>query len=130
MSRKFMRLTLCLTLIVGSLIAWWLSASLRGQFAARMDVARGTYTLQVYGLPVQWRGEEARILQEKYGIRMKAVAGCVVTDSLVNYVDAYDEYVMAAANRKFGRDIFKESMEEAERNWKLKSVQNTQQYPN
>ncbi len=61
---------------------------------------------------------------------MKAVAGCVVTDSLVTLRHAYDEYVMAAANRKFGRDIFKESMEEAERNWKLKSVQNTQQYPN
>jgi hypothetical protein len=126
-SRKFLRFAICAALIIGSLVACWLSASLRGQIAARIDVARGDYTLLVYGLPVEWENEDARILQQRYGVRMKAVAGCIVSESLVNYVGAYDRYVTAAANQKFGHDIFKESSEEAERNWRLKSAQYPQQ---
>ncbi len=121
--RILKRVTLCIALVIGSLVAWEYSASLRGELAARIDVAREDYVLLVFGLPVPWRGEGARILQQRYGIRMKAVAGCVVSSSLVNYVDAYDSYVVSAANKKFGRDVFKESLDEAERNWKLKSAE-------
>jgi hypothetical protein len=63
------------------------------------------------------------VLQERYGIRMAAVAGCIVSESLVNYVEAYDDYVFIAANKRFGHDVFREATEEAERNWELKAAE-------
>lgn len=124
--RTLKYLGLAIALLICCFSGWWFSASLRGQLAARFDVARGRYLLQTYGLPVPWINEEGRILRQRYGIQMEAVAGCVVSPPLVNYVDAYDDYVVAAANRRFGRDVFKESREEAERNWKLQSDTNLQ----
>jgi len=52
---------------------------------------------------------------------MKAVAGCIVTESLIKYADAYDDYVTGAGNEKFGVDVFKETVEEAERHWKSRA---------
>jgi hypothetical protein len=48
-----------------------------------------------------------------YGIDFRAVAGCIVSQSLVSHVGAYDEVSTAAAIRKFGHDVFKESAVEA-----------------
>jgi hypothetical protein len=106
---------------IGCLYAWEATASLRGQMAARRDVADGHYNLLVYGLPVEWREDDARILQQRYDIRMKAVAGCTVSGGLIDYVDGYDRYVAKKAKGKFGRDVFKESADEAERAWRLRS---------
>jgi hypothetical protein len=80
-------------------------------------LARGHYKILGYGLPSPWRAEYARLLQERYGIEFHAVAGCIVSRSLVSYVDEYDSVVEAAAKAKFGRDIFTETAEDAQRGW-------------
>jgi hypothetical protein len=41
------------------------------------------------------------------------VAGCIVSESLVSYVNAYDSALEEATLRKFGRDILQECAEEA-----------------
>ena len=97
---------------------WDLSASARGHFAARIDVHRGRYQLLGYGLPTPSRPEYASCLCHRYNVGFRPVAGCLVSESLVSYVDAYDSVVVEATNRRLGHDVFKECSEEAETSWK------------
>lgn len=98
--------------LVAVLIVWWLAAPLRGSLSARIDVAWGHYRLLTYGLPVAWLPEYAVLLKERYGVEVHAVAGCVVSQSLISYVDNYNRVSTAAANRRFGHDVFKECEED------------------
>jgi hypothetical protein len=105
-------LSASLMLVAGS-IGWWLSGVTRGQLVAHFDVARGHYEILSLGLPVPWRSEFARILRERYGIENRVVAGCIVSPTLLAYTEGYNRVSMAAANRKFGHDVFKESVADA-----------------
>jgi hypothetical protein len=86
---------------------------IRGQLVAHFDVARGHYEILTLGLPAPWRSEFARILRDRYGIEQRVVAGCMVTPSLLAYTEGYNQVSMTAANLKFGRDVFKESADDA-----------------
>jgi hypothetical protein len=99
-------------LVLGALL-WSLSAPVRGQLVARFDTAREHYELLGYGLPGPGRAEYARLLRERYGIEYRPVALCIVSPTVVAYVDNYNGVSTAAANRKFGHDVFKECAEEA-----------------
>src|ERR1039458_9994430 len=63
--------------------------------------------------PAPWRSEFVRILRERYGIEDRVVAGCIVSPPLLAYTEGYNRVSMAAANRKFGHDVFKESVADA-----------------
>lgn len=104
------------TLILCSAL-WSATASARGEMVARYDISRGHYEVQGYGLPVPWRPEYARLLQERYGVKFRTVALCIVSTTLVAYVDSYNRVSTEAANRKFGHDVFKECSEEASKKW-------------
>jgi len=52
-------------------------------------------------------------LRERYGIENRVVAGCIVSPPLLAYTEGYNRVSMAAANRKFGHDVFKESVADA-----------------
>jgi hypothetical protein len=78
-----------------------------------------------YGLPSVWHSEYIRLLKEKYGIEMHTVALCIVSETLRSYADSYDEVSAAAANRKFGRDVFQESAEEARKRWESRRALST-----
>jgi len=70
------------SILVGLLIftwLWGLSASIRGNLAARIDIHRGRYQVLGYGLPSPSRPEYARCLRDRYGIEFRAVAGCIVS---------------------------------------------------
>jgi hypothetical protein len=97
--------------------AWSVAAPLRGRMAARSDVRHGHYKILSYGLPPSWLPEYARLLRERYGVELRPVAGCIVSDGLVSYVDSYDEVSAAAVIRKFGRDVFKECEGDARRSF-------------
>jgi len=84
---------------------------------ARYDISRGHHDVLGYGLPVAWRPEYARLLQERYGVKFRPVAGCIVSTGLVAYVDSYNRVSTAAVNRKLGHDVFKECSDEARRKW-------------
>jgi hypothetical protein len=120
-SRSHKKFEVCALLLV-SLAAWWIAAPVRGKFAAHLDVARGNYRLLTFGLPPSWRGEYARLLRERYGVELKPVAGCIVSQGLIWYVDAYDEVSAAAATRKYGHDIFEECEKEARKNWEVSAA--------
>jgi hypothetical protein len=109
-------------LLAGAWTLWSLFASMRGELAARFDIARGHYEIEAYGLPVPWRPEYARLLNERHGVRVHTVALCIVSQSLRSYADSYNRVSVAAVNRKFGRDVFKECADDADRNWKRMQV--------
>jgi len=98
-------------------VIWSVTASARGEFVARYDISRGHYEVQGYGSPVPWRPEYAQLLQERYGVKFRTVAFCIVSKTLVAYVDSYDAVSTAAINSKFGHDVFEECWQEARKNW-------------
>jgi len=100
-------------MIVSGFMAWETSGGIRGQLVAYFDVARGRYEILSLGLLAPTHHEFARILRDRYGIEDRVVAGCVVSPTLLAYAEGYNRVSMPAANRKFGRDVFKESMTEA-----------------
>lgn len=81
-----------------------------GRNEAEADWARGTPQYLMYGLPVHWIGEFGEILKRDYGVERRAVAGCVVDEALVRYVDAYDAVIEQKLKDKYGPDC----MEKAE----------------
>jgi len=95
------------------------SAPVRGRLMARYDVWRGQYVVLAYGLPPPWRPRYAQLLRERYGIEVRTVALCIVSETLLSYADSYDEVSAAAANHKFGHDVFKECAEVARSQWEL-----------
>jgi len=106
--------------IVVLIVGWYESASMRGRWIARLDLARGHYVILGYGLPPRGVDEYKQILQERYGVEYRQVAFCTASWSMRSYADAYDEVSAAAIERKFGHDVFKTSWQEAERRWEDK----------
>jgi hypothetical protein len=117
--RRHRWLSASLMLVAGP-IGWLVSGGIRGQLVAHFDVARGHYEILSLGLPAHWRSEFARILRERYGIEDRVVAGCMVSPPLLAYTEGYNRVSMTAANRKFGRDIFKESAADAM--WRMRPL--------
>jgi hypothetical protein len=107
--------TAAIVTLMACVALWQLAAQIRGHLAARFDVARGCYKLLVFGLPPSSRPEYARLLQERYKITVHVTAYCIVSQQMIAYVESYDDVSVAAANRKFGHDVFKECWEEANR---------------
>jgi hypothetical protein len=98
-------------------IFWWASAGLRGNLRARYDVAHGRYVIHLYGLPAATFPEYQTLLRLRYGVEVKPM-GCILP--FTSYDDSYDHVVIAAANRKFGRDVFKEVADQANKDWEDK----------
>jgi hypothetical protein len=88
-------------------------ASASGQGAARRDIDRGHLELRGYGLPASWVPAYARLLKERLQVEYKQVAGCEVTDDLVNETDAYNAVMTAEIERRFGRDALTALRDEA-----------------
>jgi hypothetical protein len=106
-----------LAILIFANLAWDASAFLRGQIVARYDIARGHYRELTLGLPPPQRPTYANVIKERYGIELRAVAGCIVSPSLISYVDGYNSVSIAGANRKWGRDVFEDGRNEAGRIW-------------
>jgi hypothetical protein len=95
--------------------------ALRGKAAAHLDIARGRYRVLIFGLRRSWEPEYARLLRDRYGVELKPVAGCIVSQGLIWYVDGYDKVSTAAVIRKYGHDIFEESERGARKTWGLRA---------
>src|SRR5437016_3942541 len=99
---------------------WSRTAPFRGRQAAEKDLAHGRYIVLGYGLPPRGVAEYKHILRERYDVEYRQVALCIVTKSLMTYADSYDSLSGAAIRQKFGRDVFKNSWDEANRDWQEK----------
>jgi hypothetical protein len=97
---------------------WFLGGYPRGMAMAYLDQARGHYEVQNYGYPAPWRGDYGRLLEEKFGVKLNAVAGCVASPWLDAYVSGYNEVSRRRLNERFHHDIFAEFAQLAEARWK------------
>ena len=84
-----------------------------GASEAQQDIKRGRLELRGYGLPVPWVPTYAHLLKERLGVEYKSVAGCVVTERLVERTDAYNHVMEAEIERRFGADALAKLREEA-----------------
>ncbi len=110
--KKLTALLMCGILTL-SYLAWNASAFVRGAMVAQYDIAHGHYRHLTYGLPIPWQPSYAQVLRQRYGIEMQAVAGCIVSRLLMAYVDGYNGVSTSAANRRWRRDVFKDSWKAA-----------------
>jgi hypothetical protein len=91
------------------IVAWYFTAYPRGMLMACIDHARGQYEMKTYGYPFYPEREEyTRLLDERYGVKMHAVAGCVVSEDLVWFADGYNAASVPLLNARNGKDIFEE----------------------
>jgi hypothetical protein len=116
---KILSSLLLLAFGIVAFVAWDLSARVRGQLAAHFDIARGHYRILLYGMPPPWRAEYVRFLRDSYQVDAHAVTFCIVSESLMAYVDGYDSVSTEAVDRRFERDVFRESEAVAKKAWEL-----------
>jgi hypothetical protein len=96
-------------------IAWWFSGTPRGALAAHFDVWRGHYEYRSVGLNL-FSTEESALLLNRYGIRERVLALCIVSKPKWDYAGAYNQIAVAAVEKKIGRDVIGECSGEARRN--------------
>jgi hypothetical protein len=101
---------------------WSLTAGPRGKLHARFDLWRGHYAIHTYGLILESR-EYPRILKDRYGIETHVDALCIVSESQISYADSYNKLSIAAADHKFGHDVFEECRREARYEWESRRAQ-------
>ena len=117
---KFIRNHKIIFSVVGLLllpVIWFGSAYPRGMLVAEFDYLRGHYEIQTYGLPVAYLGRANELLEQNYGVSLHAIAGCVVTSDLLWYVDGYNSVSYWNLERKYGKDVVAESVNQAEKEW-------------
>jgi hypothetical protein len=96
---------------------WYYTAYERGRLMAYIDHARGHYEIKAVGLPPHWRGEYARLLQQKYGVEVNPVAGCMVSEDLGWYVEGYNSISGRLLCGEYGKNIFEECADQAREKW-------------
>ncbi|MBX3270112.1 MAG: hypothetical protein KF729_07610 [Sandaracinaceae bacterium] len=77
-------------------------AAMMGAVAARVDIARGTPRLLTFGYPAPARGLYAALLEERLGVSLDAIAGCVVNDEIVGRAEGYNRVMSAYLERVHG----------------------------
>ncbi|WP_257307569.1 hypothetical protein [Geothrix campi] len=109
-------------LVLGS---WLLVPGLWGSARAGVDLLRGKPEMKVHGLGMSYSMIYWNLLETRYGLHSEIVAGCVVTERQFAYWQGYNRTIRAYYNHKYGRDIFEECDQEAQKQWPafLKSLE-------
>jgi hypothetical protein len=84
-----------------------------GRAQAESDIAVGKLCVKTYGLPAPWSQKYEALVKEKYGVEFDTVAGCVVSDELVERTAGYNEPMLREIRRQFGPDALEKLTEEA-----------------
>ena len=109
-----------LALIAGG-ISYSCAAYYNGKIEARLDLLRGEYNIRSYGASGAWREKYREILLREYGVNLVEVAGCIVTDELVEEVRGYNEVSEAAIERRYGQGtlerVWHRARQEHDREW-------------
>ena len=89
----------------------------RGGRAAAMDHQNGVYELHLYGVPEPWDDLLVRLMDERYGVRLRRVGFCQVRPEAVAYANGYNAMSSDLLDQKFGKDIYGECARDAEEAW-------------
>ncbi len=72
-------------------------------FTALSDISKGKVEILTYGF-VEHTDKEVNPIAKKYGFQFKTLAGCVVTQQLINQVGSYNYAVEQHLNKRNGAD--------------------------
>jgi len=81
---------------------------------ANRDIRANHLAIKMYGLPSPSRPLFTRLLHERYGIELRTVAGCLVSDHELAGWNAYNSVMEAEITRRFGADAIQKTFTEAE----------------
>ena len=98
----------------------WTAAYRQGRSEAKNDLASGNLRYRTYGLPEVWNGPNlyAARLRNDYNIELVTVAGCVVTEELVDRTRGYNEAVLPVIEARYGQGILQRVHRQASDDWK------------
>jgi hypothetical protein len=98
----------------------WTGAYRHGTSEAKTDLAAGLLRYRTYGMPTVWDGPDlyAQHLRSGYNIELVTVAGCVVTEDLVNRTRGYNETAVPVIEARYGKGILDRARQEAIEEWK------------
>ncbi|MCB9598665.1 MAG: hypothetical protein H6719_38475, partial [Sandaracinaceae bacterium] len=86
---------------------------------ARADLAAGRPRWLTYGYPAAARWDYADLLEERYGIELEAIAGCVIDGEISTRAAAYDSVIERWLRETYpGRDVLAETWADAETRWR------------
>ncbi|MBI5766306.1 MAG: hypothetical protein HZA93_00810 [Verrucomicrobia bacterium] len=92
-----------------------------GRQEANEHFQRGRMVILSYGLYLPWDEIEREIWKRDYNVEYTALAGCIVSEPLVAYVEAYNQVMRDHIKTRFGSDVFalvgKQAREEFDRRW-------------
>jgi hypothetical protein len=84
--------------------AWkYFSAYRTGRADAERDVAAGILAIEEFGLGAG-TGHSVRLLRERYGIEIRATAGCIVNEKILGHGAGYNAVSEAEIDRRVGSD--------------------------
>ena len=80
----------------------YVSAYVRGRADAKRDVKAGEIAIEVYGFGA---GAYVKALEDRYAVKVRVVAGCVVDESLMGHARGYNLVASAELARRSGEHV-------------------------
>jgi hypothetical protein len=98
----------------------WTAPYLQGRSEANNDLAAGRLRYLTYGLAEEWGGPNlyAEHLRNDYNIELVTVAGCVVTEDLVNRSRGYNDTALPVIEARYGKGILERVHKQVPDQWK------------
>jgi hypothetical protein len=88
-----------------------------GRQEAEKDVRESRLVIEMFGLPTPWDGDYAKLLEQRYRIQIRRVAGCLVDEKIVGHAKGYNEVSEAEIARLFGANVLDRTQAEAKAHW-------------
>lgn len=76
----------------------------RGQAEAERDIAAGKLCVRGFGFPVPWAYRSAELAKAQLGVECEAVAGCNVSNTLIDRTKGYNDRMLREIDHQFGPD--------------------------
>ena len=84
---------------------YYLTGKQVGWLTAYYDLMKGHYEIRTYGLHFPIVFEKQSMSLNKYGIAYRKVAGCVVNDFIIKFVDGYNSLMKDAIKNEMDIDV-------------------------
>jgi len=95
-----------------------LSVYQTGRSDAEKDVRENRLIIETFGLRPRWDGDYAKLLDQRYRIEVRTVAGCMVDGKVVGHAKGYNEVSKAEIQRRFGSEVLEKTQSEVQGHWK------------
>jgi hypothetical protein len=88
-----------------------------GRTDAQADLDAGMYKTAAFGTPCPDSAQYDQVMQEWYGVGVRPIAGCVITETDDAYHRGYSEIMGPALKSYVGATGFQEARVEAQARW-------------